>query len=406
MTKRIDASTMRQWNKATVLHCIRSQSPISRIQLAEVTGLNKATISSLVDELLTEQYIVEVGFGDSNGGRKPILLEFNANAAFTVGIDVQISHVTTTLCNALEQVVWEHTVDMTVPGTEVKNMLLELLTLEAKRAIAAAPASPHGVLGVGIALPGMVSFENGYVYMLPNLGVTEWDVRTPLQARLQLPVFIDNDANCGAWASYRLHPEYQNLIYVSAGIGVGAGLVMEGKLYRGSRGVAGEFGHTTIVAMGIRCSCGNYGCWERYAAQDSLYRYLLENGVTEFSEGERDFVARVVQEANRGRRECARALTTLGQFLGVGVANIANTLNPDAIFLGGQLIQAESWLLPQLRVAMQIKSVEAVRHTPIHLAKVDSMAVGAAGIALSETLYPIRMGSDTPGTVGSTLRHR
>jgi N-acetylglucosamine repressor len=387
VAQRIDASTMRQLNKATVLHCVRARSPISRIEIAETTGLNKATVSSLVDELMDEQFVVEVGYGHSKGGRKPILLEFNADAAFTVGLDVQITHVTTTLCNANGTVRWAHTVPMDMGGTDVQEHLLALITAQAANAMAAAPPSPHGVLGIGIALPGMVNFHNGHVYMLPNMGVVDWDIRSALMERFRVPVFVDNDANCGAWAAYRMNPTTKNLVYISAGIGIGAGIVIGGQLYRGSRGVAGEYGHTTIVAMGVRCTCGNYGCWERYAAEESLLCYLAENGVTDFQDVEEDFVEKVVRAANKGNHGCVQALVTLGRFLGIGMANIANTLNPDAVFFGGHLSHAYKYLLPQLKSSMDLKSVQPVRETPILLANSDSVAIGAAGIALAETLY-------------------
>jgi N-acetylglucosamine repressor len=421
MNANIDASTMRRMNRATVLRLIRDLRTTSRIDVAQMTGLNKATVSNIVDELIREQLVHEIGYGSSSGGRKPILLRFNANAAYAIGVDIQISHITTVVCNIRGETVYrqtqpvqfkqtintpqtehtarEETIDtlhLKHPGSlsqtfdsDEQSHLLHMVEEEIQRAIQAVPHSPYGLVGIGVGLPGMVNFQSGIIYYIPKLFRGQWNLQKHLTDKFSLPVFCDNDANCGAWNEYMTHTtRVPSLVYIHAGVGIGAGLVIDGKLYRGRDGIAGEFGHLTINPMGSACLCGSYGCWEEYASERSLLRYLREAGADEslFSE-DRPLMEQVIKQAQLDNRTYIRAFHSLGQYLGIGIANVMNTLNPHELVLGGSILGASTFVLPEIERVVKHRSLLKNKPIPVRIGNMNAVAIGAACLTIDEVLF-------------------
>ena len=391
MTTNVDAAGMRRINLATVLNVIRGKRTTSRIDISQITGLNKATVSYLVDELIQEQLVQEIGYGSSSGGRKPVLLKFNANAAYAIGIDIQITHMTTVVSNTRGEVVYKQTKTLTIheQASQYEERLVEMILVEAATAIKATPPSPHGLAGIGVALPGIVNFSTGIVYHLPNINVSNWNLRAVLSQHFKVPVFIDNDANCGAWCELQQRNlRVRNLVHINAGVGIGVGVIVNGQLYRGKDGLAGEFGHMTIAAIGLECSCGNYGCWEEYASERSLLRYIRESGgkTPEASSGW-SVVEQILYEAQHDNRAYIRAFHALGEYLGVGIANILNGLNPEQVTIGGMLSRAATFILPEIERVLQHRAILLNKSTPITIANANSVAIGAAEIVIDQTLF-------------------
>lgn len=391
MTTNVDAAGMRRINLATVLNVIRGKRTTSRIDISQITGLNKATVSYLVDELIQEQLVQEIGYGSSSGGRKPVLLKFNANAAYAIGIDIQITHMTTVVSNTRGEVVYRQTKTLAIheQASQFQERLVEMILVEAAAAIKATPSSPHGLAGIGVAFPGIVNFSTGIVYHLPNINVSNWNLRAVLSQHFKVPVFIDNDANCGAWCELQQRNlRVRNLVHINAGVGIGVGVIVNGQLYRGKDGLAGEFGHMTIAAIGLECSCGNYGCWEEYASERSLLRYIREAGgkTPEASSGWSE-VEQILYEAQHDNRAYIRAFHTLGEYLGVGIANILNGLNPEQVTIGGMLSRAATFILPEIERVLQHRAILLNKSTPITIANANSVAIGAAEIVIDQTLF-------------------
>ncbi|MHB1629936.1 MAG: ROK family transcriptional regulator [Bacilli bacterium] len=391
MTTNVDAAGMRRINLATVLGVIRGKRTTSRIDISQITGLNKATVSYLVDELIQEQLVQEIGYGSSSGGRKPVLLKFNANAAYAIGIDIQITHMTTVVSNTRGEVVYRQTKPLALDGRTslYQQRLVDLIVNEAAAAMKATPPSPHGLAGIGVALPGIVNFSAGTVYYLPNASISDWNLQEALGQHFKVPVFIDNDANCGAWCEFQhRNSRVQHLVHINAGVGVGAGVIVNGQLYRGKDGLAGEFGHMTIAALGRECSCGNCGCWEEYASERSLLRYIREAG------GEKpgtasgwSVVEQILYEAQHDNRAYIRAFHTLGEYLGVGIANILNGLNPEQVTIGGMLSRAATFILPEIERVLQQRAILLNKSTPLTIANANAVAIGAAEIVIDQTLF-------------------
>lgn len=391
MNANVDASTMRRMNRFAVLSLIRDLRTTSRIDVAQLTGLTKATVSHIVDELIREQWVQEIGTGSSSGGRKPVLIRFNANAAHAIGVDVQLSHITTVVCNIRGELTYREVAPIALykEGPDQRMDLINVISKQIKNAMKSVPKSPYGLVGIGIGVPGTVDFHSGTVYYLPRVYKGEWKLVDELSKEFSLPVICDKDANCGAWHESRSHgAAQQNLVYVCSGIGIGVGIISEGNLYRGRDGMAGEFGHMTINPLGAKCECGNYGCWEPYVSDRGLVRHLREAGedVNSYDLG-RPLVEQALLRAQQDHRSAIRAFHALGQYLGIGVSNILNSLNPQHVVLGGTMALAATFILPEVERVVRHRSVLRNKEISIRVANVNSVAIGASSMAINHVLF-------------------
>ncbi len=389
MRQNVDAPAMRRINRATVLQFIRDQRTTSRIDIAQMTGLNKATVSYIVDELIRENWVQEIGYGTSTGGRKPILLRFNANSAYAIGVDIESEMIKTVVCNIRGEVAIKQEAVLPKLTVDGKHHWLQSIAEEIKTAIASTPTSPHGLIGIALALPGLVNSETGTIATLHQVPIQDWNIQKTLTDELKLPIYIENSANCGAWFEYiRGNSKEESLVFINAGAGIGTGIIINGQLFKGKNGIAGEFGHTTIFPMGERCVCGNYGCWEEYASERSLFRYIIEAGgnVDEFIEVP-SLIHFILNEAHADNRYYIRALNTLGQYLGIGIANIINALSPDRISLGGTISQAATFILPEIERMFHYRVFPSNRETQVTIAGANSVAIGAATLIIHQTLF-------------------
>jgi len=344
-----DLNLVKKINKSIVLHHIRTDSPISRARIAEVTGLTKATVSSLVNELIASSLVDEIGVGESSGGRKPMMLIFNGTAGYAIGVDVGVTDLLAVLTDLTGQVVEEYRV-------QHDNVSLEetvaLLKASIRELIGRAPDSVYGIIGIGIGLPGICD-EDGNLLFAPNLGWENVPLQQLVETEFDIPVVIDNEANAGAVGEkqFGAGKDTANLVYISIGIGIGAGMIIKGELYRGATGFSGEIGHISIQHDGPKCRCGSLGCWELFASEHAL----LEQARREL--GEAVDLETLLQRADNGEQPVIRLFEQLGYYLGVGVVNIVNGFNPEFIILGGRLAGAEKWLMQPLQSLLKQRSL-------------------------------------------------
>lgn len=219
--------------------------------------------------------------------------------------------------------------------------------------VATAPPSHYGLVGIGVGVPGMVD-EHGVVLFAPNLGWEMVDLRSILESAFAVPVTIDNEANAGAQGelNFGAARDVRHLLYISAGSGIGSGIIIGGELYKGARGYAGETGHMTIEAEGKPCSCGSRGCWELYASEKTYDNPGLSLPART--------TTGLVKYALEGQPDTLSHFNSIGEYLGIGVTNLINSFNPELIVIGGALSEAEPWLGEPLR------RVVAERTLPYH----------------------------------------
>jgi predicted NBD/HSP70 family sugar kinase len=334
-----DQALIKRINTAIVLEAVLRGAPLSRAEISKQTGLNKATVSSLVQDLIDGSVVREIGTGASSGGRKPVLLEFVAEAAHAVGIDLGVNYIHGVLTDLRGIVVAESAFDL---KTQDPDAVLQEIFRCIDGLIGQAPASAYGIAGIGVGVPGLVD-DKGAVLFAPNLGWRDVPLLRWLSERYRIPVTIDNEANAGALGEqiYGAGRNIANLVYVSAGIGIGTGLVLQKHLYKGSSGFSGELGHLSVEAFGPPCACGNRGCWEMYASERALLNKAAALGYGELES--------LLAAAASGRAEVLPLLEETGEYLGIGIANIVNIFNPDAVIIGNRMSLARPWIEHAMR---------------------------------------------------------
>ncbi|WP_186578143.1 ROK family transcriptional regulator [Aquibacillus kalidii] len=331
-------------NKTLVLEIIKNKSPISRADVAQTTGLNKGTVSSLVSELLNENLIYESGPGESSGGRRPVMLLFNQLAGYSIGIDLGVNYLLGILTDLNGEIIQEERVSFDdLSYEEIVNQLFHIID----PLIASVPESPYGIIGIGIGVPGIVNNE-GEVLLAPNLNWKQIKLKQVIENKYELPVIVENEANAGAYgeSKFGVGQSFENIVYVSVGVGIGVGLVLNRNLYKGSSGFSGEMGHMTIEASGLDCRCGNKGCWELYASEQALIRKAKQLNLVP-PEGQELSFDFLVEHAD-SNNQIVQLFEEIGEYLGVGITNIVNTFNPDQIIIGNRIATAQKWIQPKL----------------------------------------------------------
>lgn len=329
-------------NKALVLQLIMEKGPLSRADIAQVSGLNKTTVSSLVNELLTEELIYESGPGESSGGRRPVILHFNKDAGYAIGIDIGVNYVLCVLTDLKGNIVVEK--NQTVSRTPYSTIMSIVQTM-IQSLISQMPNSRYGIIGIGVGVPGIVNKE-GSILLAPNLGWTNIQLKEDLERLFKVPVIIENEANAGAVGEQQFGAgqDYQNIIYISAGIGIGVGIILNQELYQGKNGFSGEMGHMVIDINGKRCNCGSSGCWEAYASEHALLEMADENT---------DSLESLIKSAENGNQVAQSLFEKIGHYLGFGINNIINTFNPDQVIIGNRLALAKEWIEQPIQTTIQ-----------------------------------------------------
>ncbi|HVP20613.1 MAG TPA: ROK family transcriptional regulator [Anaerolineaceae bacterium] len=390
---------VRRVNVAGVMEAMRLFAPLSRAELSSHTGLNPSTISSIISELIDSNFIQETTFQDeARVGRPGMLLTMNPNGGCAVGFEIGVDFLSAILTNFTAQVLWRRR--FALPEDETQVSLLEKSEALVSEALEYGQNLGLKPLGIGIGVPGLVDTLQGKLVFAPNLHWKEIPIRLIFSNRFQLPVFVENEANSGALGEYfygaaRGKDDY---IYLSTGIGLGGGIMIGGKLFKGSNGYAGEIGHTTIYEGGEICGCGSRGCWETYVGPRYMIRRIrqtLEEGqpsvINNLLNGDLNrLTVDTVVEAAKDRDQIAlSALREVGGHLGVGISNLINIFNPELVVVGGALSPASPWLIPiiqdQIRENALQPLIQTVKIIPSQLG-VDSCVIGAVALVLDNVM--------------------
>ncbi|GAA1367560.1 ROK family transcriptional regulator [Streptomyces beijiangensis] len=347
---------MRRRNLSLVMHAVAGHGPLSRAGVAGRIGLTRAAVSSLVDELIRGGLLVELGREQSGAvGRPGSALSLSCRGPVGIGAEIGVDHLAVCAVDLHGKVRARASAQADHRGRPAEPVLKELAELirqvtEAARAEGLRPA------GIAVAVPGLVARDTQTVVRAPNLGWEDIDLGDSLPYGVQLSV--DNEANLGALAELWIggDPAPQDFVHVSAEIGIGAAVVVEGRLLRGTHGYAGELGHVPVRPEGPACACGGRGCLEQYAGEEAVLRAA---GLTATGRG----VDLLAARAADGDRTVRRALSTAGAALGIALAGTVNLLDPQAVILGGALSRLAPWLLPSLERELTRRTAEPARPT-------------------------------------------
>ncbi|WP_207926326.1 ROK family transcriptional regulator [Actinocrispum wychmicini] len=388
---------IREINAALVLGELRAQPLQSRTDLAKRTGLSLPTISEIVSELLSTGIVEERATGRSAGGRRPVLLALKPDAGYVVGIKLTETRVIAVLTDMEATIVAR---DVTaVPDTSV-GTVVDAVAAAVERVREAA----HGRLvhGVGVGMAGVVDRASGVVRHATYSDWHDVDLTGLLAARVGLPVVLDNDVNTlvanEKW--FGAGRGVDDVLVVSIGRGVGLGLVLDGRLYRGATGGAGEFGHTKVVPDGPRCACGGHGCLEALIGEPALRAQasaVLGRTV------DLDEAAAVARQGNPAVQEIFRAV---GRLLGTAVGNLVNLLNPRLVVLAGEGTRVSDLFRPDFDRALSLAVFDGLQHgleTIVDTWDDEAWAQGAAGMFLGELFQP-NLRPDEAGRPSLTAR--
>jgi len=376
-----------------VLELIWRQREISRAEIARRTGLSRSTVSEIVSDLLESGLVAEVGDGPSRGGRRPVMLRFQDDAHVILGVDMGASHVAVCLTDLRGQVYeWhhqDHPVRTDPEGTG--KLILELCD----RCLKSKKGARKSLLGIGLAVPAPVdprAPERLSGVVLPSWrghpGIDE------LFAGYGVPVFVDNDANLGAVAQYwwDVGRGVENFAYIKLATGIGSGHMVEGRIYRGATGVAGEIGHISIDPKGPQCVCGNRGCLATYVGSQELVaraRSLIpEFPHSALAHGEITVTA-IENAAMEDDPLATKVVDEAALYLGIVIAGLLNLLNPAMVILGGGLSRLQERLLTPLRETVLRRTlVNSIAASEIRTSDLgpQDIAVGAATYVLQNAL--------------------
>jgi predicted NBD/HSP70 family sugar kinase len=325
------SETARDINRRIMLNLVRSRQPISRADLARLSGLQRSTVSAIIDALIKEGWIVEGMMGRLPRGRRPIYLRLNEQRLI-IGIDIRPSK--TIIASADINAHFDYQEVFQTPSSPAKT--IKELSGRLQRLIRSRPGVSFE--GIGISLPGRVNFKSAKLTFAPNLGWQSADLKTPLSQATGLDIELENAANACALAEAWFGPNEssRDLVVVTVSEGIGTGLFMNGQLLRGPEGMAGEFGHTTLMVDGPLCGCGNRGCWEMLASNRAAIRYYCESAQIDSNISYTELLAL----ADKGDVPATKALNTQALYLGRGLRMLATGLAPAAIIIVGEVTQA------------------------------------------------------------------
>jgi predicted NBD/HSP70 family sugar kinase len=384
-----DASLLRKVNQSAILDVIREQGPISRSDVARRLDLSPATVTRIVNALLANQLVKECGSSYTRSGRRPVLLEFNPHANLIIGVYIHRNMIGAV--SNLNGNILERRVVPSVAGEAGVDCLIELIReLHRLSTVYGAP-----VRGVGIGAPSVVAYQEGVVVWAPSLGWRNLSLKARLEEAIGLPVFVENEVNLIALGeSWRgAGRDVDNLVCLSLGPGIGAGIVLNGQLYRGSHGAAGEVGYILPGIVYLGCTYAEYGCLESLAGDTGIVRRASERIATGEPSTLRDATAaccssltveQILSAARQGDALAQSVVNETADYLALVIANTVCVLDPDRIVISGDLVEFADMFVSRIQSKL-CGAVPLVPDIVVSQLKMDAAVLGALAIALFET---------------------
>lgn len=376
----VDVHDVRDINQTIFLHLIRERQPISRADIAKYTGLRAGTVSAIVNRLIKNNFVYEGTEGPSSGGRRPRHLYINAESFYVLAIDIGVSDTVFAVSDFNGRIIKQKSILTEGIPVEFLNKLADeiekLMTTEYPRAKFA---------GVGVSVPGLVNRETGTVETSPNLEWNNVPLRQILIDRLNLPIYVENDANAAAFSELWYGPlneaNVRTLIFILVVEGLGTGLIINGELHVGSRLGLGGFGHMSIDPNGELCSCGRRGCWETFASEratvERFHRVTAKQGLPIVN------LKDLIALANKNDEMALQSLKITAEYLGEGISNLAHGLYPETVVIGGNITAAWDLIEPIIKKRIRSRYIVSPEQITIRPASVQRPSLfGAIPIAL------------------------
>ena len=392
--------TSREINRRILLNLVREHQPISRADLSRRMQLARGGVSLLVNELIAEGLVCEGATGEAARGRKPTFLHVRTHDRMVIAADVRFSRTDLMLSDFSGREIALETFSTVFSPREFVRDLAQRV-----RSLLKAHNATTDCEGMGLVVPGMVDHRSGRILNAPTLNWHNVDLRESLASATGLPVQVENAAKACVlsqmWLARDELASNHDFAFVTVSDGVGVGIVVNGELFRGHENMAGEFGHIPLSMDGPRCLCGNLGCWEAYISNiATLSRYLgrdaskIHPRLVLESDTARLTVTDLVARARQGDAKALTSIQSTARYLGLGLANVVNGLNPARVFLTGEITTAWDLIEGTVREALKERSLtEALAATRVHVASsVENPRLrGAAALVAAPTFAAIRV---------------
>ena len=334
-----DKYIIREMNEKLVLKTIIQEETISRADIAKQLNLNKTSVSSIVADLIEKDLILETGSGASSGGRKPILVMFNQKAGFSLSFDVGPDYIS----SLLTYLDGSFVADSYTSGEPTSNDdLYAILSESIEKYMQQIPTSTYGITGICIGLHGIVN-ENNLVFS-PFYSLDCQRLKAELEANFNIPVLMENEANLAALGEQKLEPNVSNLVSLSVKYGIGAGVILNGELYTGADGHAGEVGHLITAMNGRQCPCGNHGCLEQYASE-----YNILQAYKEYSNLDSVNFMKFKQDYFKNKPMAQNVMSQFIQYMVIAVNNLITTFNPEIIIINSRITNQIEGIVDQIK---------------------------------------------------------
>lgn len=404
------ARDLRRINRQTVFHYLYVEGPMSRMELSQLSGLSAGTIANVVAELLAEELVQEAGFEASEGGRPRTILTLNMEYGYFIGGEIGETEIVIELFDLklqrLQSIKYPLISEENSPQTVVQRFAGSV-----KQLLAQAQIPAEKVLGMGVGVPGVVEQAEEETVSAPAWNWHPAPLKAMLHEHFQFPLYVDNGSKVMALAEMHMEPDRraETMVTLNVGTGVGAGIIYEGKLYRGGNNSAGEWGHTTIVLDGELCRCGHRGCLEAYIGAPAIIgrmRSLAPSSPLLTSGDEVQTISELMTAAQKNDPAAKQVLLDTMHYLGAGLADLINLFNPQRIILGGWvgLLLGEHFL-PEIieetrRYALK-QPFEAARIMVSQLGR-GAASLGAARLALEAFLLYVGHANTQPAAARRT----
>lgn len=342
--EKINSKKMKEINTRNVLNKIRKKGCISRKNLVVETGLTTGTITNIINELIEKKYLIEVGSGESDGGRKPILIELNADVGYAIGLEMNVTEIICVISDFKTQILGSEHVAFNV--TDGRNAIIDKIIDTVETVITRVAVDRSKIIGMGLAIPGPCNYEKGIMINPPNF--PNWinvPIKDILEKRLGFKIYTSKETSCATLSEYWFGETSGNerIFGIVVGkVGIGGALILDGEIFQEKEGDSMDIGHTTVQTDGFLCSCRNRGCLEAHANSFAAVRY-----VQEMIQAGQDCILRekqkityddVIDGVNKKDTVCIEAIKKCAFYLGVAIRNVISLLSPQSVLFGGDFV--------------------------------------------------------------------
>lgn len=365
---------IRDINSNLVLSQIVNYNPISRSSISKKLGLTKATVSAIVSDLLTKKLVLEIGSDDTSLGRKPILLSFNRKAGYAISVDIGEQMISALITDLQGD---ERQLKQIATPTDNKQLCANLIDL-LHSMIQDIPARPYGIVGITLGIHGVTS--DNAIHFTPYYDFTHCDLVKELEYNFNTIVILENEANLSVIGEKTFQYDYPNIANISVHTGVGLGIIMNNTLYSGTKGYAGEIGHTIVEIDGKECPCGNHGCLEQYVSERALLKELaMKKGTSSitYSEFSKLYAS--------NDTDALAILDSFVRYMTICVNNVLNMFNPDLVIINSRFTVLKPDLVGQIESKLTSRMNNYQKIVPSALQN-SSVLLGGISVAVRSFL--------------------